>query len=496
MSLIDIIVFLFFTGGVVLMGCSFFDKKRSSDEFTSAGRSLPGWVVGMSIFATYVSSISYLAYPGKAYMSDWNAFVFSLSIPIASYFAAKYFVPFYRNIGSVSAYSFLEQRFGPWARIYASACYLLTQIARMGSILYLLALPMNALLGWDIKLIIVLTSIVIIVYSMLGGIKAVIWTEAIQGFILIGGAIACVVVLMYKMPEGPRQFWDIAVADHKFSLGSFSLNLTDSTFWVCLVYGIFINLQNYGIDQNYVQRYMTAKTEKQAKFSALFGGYLFIPVSMIFFLIGTLLYTYYTTQPHLLPAGVTGDSVFPYFIVHGLPNGLTGLLIASIFAAGMSTVATSVTSSATIILTDYYARYIRKNPTEKQSMRVLYGSNVLIGVIGIFVALAFLNVESALDAWWALSSIFSGGMLGLFLLGYAATKTRNIDAVLGVICGVIVVMWMSLSPVFFTDGFCSSFRSPFHANLTIVFGTIVIFLVGFLSTKILNRKSPDSAINK
>ena len=205
MSILDIIIFLFFTGGVVVFGCSFFNKKRSSEEFTSAGRSLPGWVVGMSIFATYVSSISYLAYPGKAYMSDWNAFVFSLSIPIASYFAAKYFVPFYRSIGSVSAYSFLEERFGLWARMYASSCYLLTQVARMGSILYLLALPMNALLGWDIKMIIAITSIAIIAYSMLGGLKAVIWTEAIQGFILIGGAVVCLCVLMFKMPEGPAQ---------------------------------------------------------------------------------------------------------------------------------------------------------------------------------------------------------------------------------------------------------------------------------------------------
>ena len=143
MHIVDIIIFLLFTGGVVLFGCSFFQKKGSSDEFTSAGRSLPGWVVGMSIFATYVSSISYLGYPGKAFAGNWNAFVFSLSIPIASFFAAKYFVPFYRNQQSVSAYSFLEQRFGRWARVYASSFYLLTQVARMGSILYLLALPMN-----------------------------------------------------------------------------------------------------------------------------------------------------------------------------------------------------------------------------------------------------------------------------------------------------------------------------------------------------------------
>ena len=204
MHIIDLIIFFLFTGGIVVFGCSFFNKKLSADEFTSAGRSLPGWVVGMSIFATYVSSISYLGYPGNAYSSNWNAFVFSLSIPIASYFAAKYFVPFYRSQGSVSAYSFLEEKFGTWARLYASACYLLTQIARMGSILFLLALPMNILMGWDIQTVIVVTSIAIVIYSMLGGIKAVIWTEAIQGFILIGGAVICLIVLLFSMPEGPR----------------------------------------------------------------------------------------------------------------------------------------------------------------------------------------------------------------------------------------------------------------------------------------------------
>ncbi len=488
MTILDIIVFLVFTGGVVLFGCSFFEKKRSSDEMTAAGRSLPGWVVGMSILATYVSSISYLAYPGKAYMSDWNAFVFGLSIPIASYFAAHYFVPFYRSQGSVSAYSFLERRFGPWARIYASTCYLLTQIARMGSILYLLALPMNALLGWDIKTIIVCTSIAITLYAMLGGIKAVIWTEAIQGFILIGGALVCMGVLIFGMPEGPKQLFDIAIEENKFSLGSFGPSLTESTFWVCLVYGIFINLQNYGIDQNYVQRYLTAKDDKSAKFSALFGGYLFIPVSAIFFLIGTGLYTYYKTHPGLLPEGIDGDFVFPYFIVNQLPAGLTGLLIASIFAAGMSTVATSITSSATIVLTDYYQRFFKKDATDKQSVRMIYISNAVIGIIGIFVAIAFLQVNSALDAWWALSSIFSGGMLGLFLLGYISRKVRNIDAIIGTICGVIVVMWMSLSPIMFKDGFLSEFASPLHANLTIVLGTIVIFLVGFLLAKFSFRK--------
>ena len=474
MHIIDIIVFLLFTGGVVAFGCSFFKKKGTSEEFTSAGRSLPGWVVGMSIFATYVSSISYLGYPGQAFSGDWNAFVFSLSVPIASYFAARYFVPFYRSQDSISAYSFLENRFGPWARIYASSCYLLTQIARTGSILYLLALPMNVLLGWHIQTIIVVTSVAIVLYSMLGGMKAVIWTEAIQGIILIGGALVCMFILLFDMPGGPVQTFSIAMEDGKFSLGSFGSSLSESTFWVCLIYGIFTNLQNYGIDQSYVQRYHTAKNEKEAKFSALFGGYLFIPVSAVFFMIGTGLYAFYKVHPGILPDGVGADYVFPFFIVNELPVGLTGLLIASIFAAGMSTIATSVTSSSTIILTDYYQRF-RKHAGNRERMLVLKLSSVGVGVAGILVAFAFMSVQSALDAWWALASIFSGGMLGLFLLGYISKKARNFDAVLGVVCGVILVCWIVISPFV-------------HANLAIVFGTLLIFLVGFLSANLLNKR--------
>ena len=474
MHIIDIIVFLLFTGGVVAFGCSFFKKKGTSEEFTSAGRSLPGWVVGMSIFATYVSSISYLGYPGKAFSGDWNAFVFSLSIPIASYFAARYFVPFYRSQDSISAYSFLENRFGPWARIYTSSCYLLTQIARTGSILYLLALPMNVLLGWNIQTIIIVTSVAIVLYSMLGGMKAVIWTEAIQGIILIGGALVCMFILLFDMPEGPAQTFSIAMEDGKFSLGSFGSSLSESTFWVCLIYGVFTNLQNYGIDQSYVQRYHTAKNEKEAKFSALFGGYLFIPVSAVFFMIGTALYAFSKVHPGVFPDGVGADYVFPFFIVNELPVGLTGLLIASIFAAGMSTIATSVTSSSTIILTDYYQRF-RKHAGNRERMLVLKLSSVGVGVAGILVAFAFMSVQSALDAWWALASIFSGGMLGLFLLGYISRKARNFDAVLGVVCGVILVCWIVISPFV-------------HANLAIVFGTLLIFLVGFLSANLFNKR--------
>ena len=243
----------------------------------------------------------------------------------------------------------------------------------------------------------------------------------------------------------------------------------------CLVYGIFINLQNYGIDQNYVQRYHAAKSDKDARFSALFGGYLFIPVSALFFLIGTALYSYYTAGVAPLPAEIQAkpDFIFPHFIVNSLPIGLRGLLIASIFAAGMSTVSTSITSAATVILTDY-VKPLARNATERHHVFVLRLSSVVVGVLGIIVAIAMLGVKSIIDAWWILSSIFSGGMLGLFFLGILPRRTSRGAAAIGVIVGIIVIAWVSLASMWNLPG------PHLHEYLAIVLGTTAIFLVGFL----------------
>lgn len=478
MPILDLAIFLIYMLAIVGFGVSFSFRKRTASDFTTGGGRLPAWAIGMSIFATFVSSISFLALPGNAFSGNWNGFVFSLSIPLAAWIAVKYFVPLYRKLKSESAYFYLEQRFGAWARIYASICYLLTQLARMGAIMYLLALPMNALLGWSIPSIIIVTGISVVIYSMWGGIEAVIWTDAVQGIILIGGALACLGVIFFGMPEGPSSIFSIANEADKFSLGSFKLDFTTSTFWMILVYGLFINLQNFGIDQSYVQRYLTAKSEAEAKKSTWLGSLLYVPVSLVFFFIGTALFAYYQAQPELLPAGMAGDKVFPYFIVNQLPVGVTGLLIASIFAAGMSTVSTSINSSATVILSDHFRKYIHPNPSEKLSLRVLRLSSLIMGLLSIVVGLAFNGVNSALEAWWALSSIFSGGILGLFLLGLLS-KAKNPQAIFAVILGVLVIGWMSLSTILIQNGMSETFANPLHTNMTIVMGTLTIFLVGF-----------------
>lgn len=492
LPIVDLVIFLVYMLVIVGFGVSFSFRKRTALEYTTGGGRIPSWAIGMSIFATFVSSISFLALPGNAYASNWNGFVFSLSIPLAALIAVKYFVPLYRNLKSESAYYYLETRFGAWARIYASVCYLLTQLARMGAIMYLLALPMNALFGWSIPLIIVVTGISVIIYSMMGGIEAVIWTDAIQGIILIFGALVCLGVLFFSMPNGPEEVFSIAAASDKFSLGSFQLDFTQSTFWMILIYGLFINLQNFGIDQSYVQRYISAKTEKDAIKSTWLGSLLYVPVSFLFFLIGTALFSYYQALPELLPdhlkEAANADKVFPYYIVAGLPVGVTGLLIASIFAAGMSTVSTSINSSATVFLSDHFKKYIHPNPSEKLSMRVLFVSSFVMGGLSILVGLAFSGVKSALEAWWALSSIFSGGILGLFLLGFISQKTKSKEAGIGVLLGVLVIGWMSLSPVLFSEGEWTKFQNPLHANMTIVMGTLTIFIVGFVLTYLFKRQ--------
>lgn len=480
----DLIVFIVYVAGIVGFGASFYFRSRSTDAYTTGGRRLPAWALGMSIFATFMSSISFLALPGKAYQTNWNSFVFSLSIPVATWVAVKYFVPLFRGIDSVSAYAWLETRFGAWARVYASSCYLLTQLARTGSILFLLALPLNALLGWNIQAIIVVTGVLVAVYSLSGGIQAVVWTDTVQGFVLIGGAIACLTILVLSVPGGLMQSIDVAIANNKFSLGSFAFDWTTSTFWVVLLYGLFINLQNFGIDQNYVQRYITARTERDAKISTWLGGLLYVPVSLLFFLIGTFLFTYYQVYPGDLPPELRqpemSDRVFPYFIVNALPPGFTGLLIASIFAAGMSTVSTSLNSGASVILADFYWRFGGKDAGEKRSMKVLYISSGAIAALGILVGLAMTKASSTLDAWWALSSIFSGGMLGLFLLGYVSRRATGIHAAAGVTAGILVICWISLSPKYFSGAL--------HTNMAIVLGTASIFIVGFSLGVIFNKK--------
>ena len=494
MTIFDYIVLFLYLAGIVVLGSFFMRSSETTGQYTMAGRSLPGWAVGMSLLGTYVSSISFIALPGKAFAADWNPFVFSLSLPLAAWMGARFFVPLYRESGDVSAYSFLERRFGPWARIYADVCYLLTQLARIGSIMFLVALPLNILLGWDIRIIIIGTGLLVTLYTFLGGIEAVIWTDVVQSVILVAGTFVSAFYLLFKMPSGPSQLFAIAEINGKFSLGNYTLGVSQPTFWVVLFYGIAINLQNFGIDQNYIQRYHAARSSAEAKRSVIIGALLYIPVSGLLLFIGTALFSFYTARPESLPEALyavgSSDRIFPYFIVNELPPGVSGLLIAAVFAAAMSTVDTSLNSASTIILTDIYKRYVHPEAGEKESMRVLHMSTLVWGILGICMALAMMHVKSALDAWWSLSGIFCGGMLGLFLLGYFARYAGNVSAALGTLTGILIITWMTFSSRI--SVIPPSLRSPFHSFMIPVVGTLVIFLVGHLLGLFLKKMTHEA----
>lgn len=485
----DLIVLVAYLAGMVAMGVWFGRRNRTPEHFMKASGNVPGWAVGLSIFGTYVSSISFLALPGKAYAENWSPLVFSLVIPFTACVAVKWFVPFYRKSGEVSAYQHLERRFGNWARTYAVACYLLTQVGRMGTIMYLLALALRPMIGWSIPTLILVTGIIVIIYALIGGMEAVIWTDVIQSVIFIGGAFACVLVLLLGTRGGPGQAVDLAVNAGKFSWGSWDPDLTRATVLVIALNSLFINLQNFGIDQSYVQRYAAAATDREAAKSVWLGALLYLPVSAVFLLIGSLLFSYYTSRPEALPAGLKGDGVFPHFIATALPVGLSGLVVASIFAAAQSTIASSVNCSATLTLCDLYKRYLRPQAGARESMTVLRVATIVFGLLGVLAAFAMMGVTSSLDAWWAISSVCSGGMLGLFLLG-VLSRTPNAAAALATALGVLVIVWMTLSSRW-PDALGGA-ASRFHSFMITVVGTLVILTAGFALGMVMKSKGPPS----
>ena len=476
---VDILVLTLYLAAVVGLGCWLSRRNRTTNDFMAAGGTLPGWAVGLSIFGTYLSSNTFIGVPGKAYDGNWNGFVFSLSLPLAAWVAVKWFVPFYRRTGEISAYHHLEKRFGPWARTYALGCYLLTQLARVGTILFGVSLGLSALTGWSVPVIIVAGGIAVTVYTLVGGIAAVIWTDVIQSLVLLIGALVIAGLLLANHPHGPGEALHLAANEGKFSLGSFGLDLTQSTFWVVFLYGVFINLNNFGIDQSFVQRYHAARDEKAAARSVWTGALLYVPVAALFFLIGSLLFSFYHASPELLEPLVAqypddhADKVLPPFIATQLPPGAAGLLIAAIFAAAMSSIDTSLNSAATVTLKDFVQRHLNRGKTEADALRILRNATLVWGVLGTGVALAMIGQKSLLDAWWKLSGIFAGGMLGLFLLGLISRRANNAGALAGVIVGVLVICWMT-----FPDHLPEALRSPFHAHMITVIGTLTIFGVG------------------
>ena len=476
---LDAVVLIVYLLATVAGGSYFVSRSRNSAAFTSADGKLPGWLVGLSLFGSFLSSITFLAVPAKAYLENWNYLAFGLSLPIAAWVATRWFVPFYRRSDDVSAYAHFERRFGLWARVYADVLYLVLHIVRAATVMYLLALPLNQFFGWPVGPTLIGLGMLTTIYTCLGGIEGVIWTDAAQSLVLIAGALTCAVMLPMSVTGGTGRLLHDGLSAGKFSLGSLGPSLSTRTFWVVLLYGIFTNLQNFGIDQTFVQRYRAAKSDREAGKSVWISAALYLPVSMLFLWIGTGLWGYYAAGSHPLPASIQSeiadrhraDSVFPYFIAHGLPAGVTGLLIAAVFSGAMSTLSANLNSAATITLSDGYRRFVRPRATNAESMVVLYGSTAVWGMAATIAAIAFArHAGSALDNWWNLAGVFTAGYLGLFLLGLISKSAKARAAGVGVVGGSLVVGWLAVRG--------SPWLDPL---LTVVVGTTAVVGLGLVA---------------
>jgi len=508
----DVAVLAIYLVGVVGFGCWFAWRSSSSDQYMSAGRSIPGWAVGMSIFGSYISSISFMANPGKAYAGNWNPFVFALSMPLGIWISVKYFVPFYRQSGHVSAYEHFEARFGAWARTYSVVCFLLTQLARLGMILYMLALAFQPLVGLDVTTIIIISGIAITLYPLFGGTEGVIWTGVVQSIVLIAGVAVCLVAVLMSIDGGIAELFRVAIANTKFSLGdlwyiapegatdgtvsdALLFHVSQSTFWVVLIMGMVTHLQNFGVDQAYIQRYVTAKSDADAGRSVWLGGLCFIPLSAAFFFIGTGLFVLYGQRPDQIPEGLKAEAVLPHFIGTQLPKGVMGLVLAAVFSAAMDS---NLNCCATLYLCDIHRRYIRPQASEKESMLVLHLSTLIMGALSVVTALVLTQIDKrALDIWWALVGILSGGVLGLFILGLISRRANSFHAALGVAAGIVVISWMTLSSTYKTfdkqwaKSSLSWLISPFHDNLILVVGSLTVLLVGLVASRFATPQSRE-----
>ncbi|MEE1309750.1 MAG: cyclically-permuted mutarotase family protein, partial [Bacteroidaceae bacterium] len=322
------------------MGIYFVRREKGIDDFFKGGGRIPWWAAGMSIYATMISAITYLAIPAQAYATDWTYYPMLWMALLVCALVVRYYLPYFRRSGAASAYAILEERFNVATRLMASALFCAFMVARMALVMYLPSLALSAVTGIDIGLCIVLMGLVTIAYCTMGGVEAVVWGDVVQGFILVGGAVFAALYLWGNTEGGFAGAWKIAVDDDKMRLFVWSLEYRRVTFWVALLGGgIANNLISYTSDQSVIQRYMATRDERSAGRSLFMNGFMNIFVSVVFYFIGTGLYTFYKSHPTSLDADLLHtDAIFPYFMSNQMPAGVAGLLIAAVFAATMSTV--------------------------------------------------------------------------------------------------------------------------------------------------------------
>jgi solute:Na+ symporter, SSS family len=468
----SMVIFLYFSL-LVGMGWYFSKRQKNANDYFKGGGRLPWWAVGLSIFGTALSAITFMAIPAKSYATDWSYILMNAGIVLVAPIIILLFIPFYRKLNVTTAYEYLEQRFNLATRLICSLAFIVFQIGRMGIVLFLPAIALNVVTGMDIFLCIGLMGVLSLVYTMMGGIEAVVWTDALQVVILLGGAILAIFYIGSDIQGGLPAVFSQAASDGKFELGSTAVDFKNPAIWTVLIASIFTNLTTYGADQTMVQRYLTTKNEKMARQSVWTNAVLVIPASLIFFFVGTALYVFYKEHPEILSITNTeGDAVFPSFIFNRMPAGVVGLLISGIFAAAMSTLSSSMNSAATAWSVDFHFRFGWSKNMDKLLLARI--TTLILGIMGIAFAvmMATWNVKSLWDEFQKILGLVLGGLGGLFLLGILTRRANGKGALIGILGSMLVQIWVNNTQavhllLYATTGFVSCFILGYVASLLV-----------------------------
>lgn len=436
---------------VLVIGLLAAGNVVNTNQFFRADQSIPWWAAGLSIFATMLSSITFMSIPAQGYSVGWNLFISSIYVLLTPLVVYVY-VPFFRRLDVTSAYQYLELRFNVAVRLFASSQFIMFQLGRIAVVLFLPALALSTVAGINLLVSVVAVGALCIGYTLVGGMRAVIWTDAMQAIILLGGAACALVAICWGVPGGIREVISLATDQHKFfQTLRWDWDLGVATAWTIMLGSLFSNLFSYTASQDVVQRYLTTTDERTAG-RAIWVNALLAPMAQaLFFLIGTGLFAFYFHRPERLNPTISHDAIFPFFVVNELPVGLTGVIIAAVFAASQSTISSSLNSLATAAVTDFYRRF-RPATTDRQALRVARHLTLLAGILGIGLAILLANLENLRSLWeifLAILSLFGGSVSGLFVLGIFTTRANGTGAMIGACISLIVVSIMLVSGVLF-----------------------------------------------
>ena len=473
------VVLILYLLGMVYLGYYFMKRAgNSGDDFFKGGGRIPWWAAGISIFATMLSAITYMSIPAKAYATDWTYYPMQICILLVSFPVIRYYLPFFRRLNVTTAYEYLERRFNSATRLMASILFIVFMVARTALVLFLPSLAMTAVTGINIYICIALMALITILYCTMGGVEAVVWGDVIQGIILVGGAILAAVYLIVNTGDnGASDFWQIATDHDKFRLFLFDaenpFDFVNATWWVVILGGLANNLISYTSDQTVIQRYLTTSDEKSAARGILTNGLMSVIVTIAFFTIGTGLYTFFKTHPAELDITMAkGDAIFPFFMMSQLPAGLAGLLIAAVFAATMSTIASNINSISTAFTVDLWGKMKKQTPKGGE-VKVARIAGICAGMIGMAIAwlMATVDIQSLLDYFNTILGLLSGAIGGLFMMGIFFPRIGSKAAIIGFLCGTATVLYMN----FFTQanfllfGFVSMLVSVLVALILSIF---------------------------